>query len=642
MKPTRYLRAHFALAALACVLVLMPEMGMAQFNNGINYNGYQRPWGYGLGMSILRVLLIFGMGLLGFLLGWFLSPGAKVFRRVVIGLVTLIAGLIVIFSGGPIGWGIAWTMGYIAFFAGLGYWARGVASKLAETPSTFGSAQWADTDHLVANGVFDRKPDTTNIAIDESPPDQPPEGLIRKKSAETVEQFMPLPETQEGIRIGFAFDGEQDEPFFFRGDGHLLTVAPSRSGKGTSAIIPNLLCYSGSVLVIDPKGENALITSEARALMGQDVYILDPWGIALMAGQEPARFNPLDWLQLGDVDITENAMILADSLIKKGDHKESFWDEEGKALLQGIILYVATDPNEDGQRHLGRVRDLLLLDGEDLNKLFNAMLGSPHHVVASTGARCLQKDDKLLANVLATAQAQTHFLDSMRIRESLSSSDFDFADLKSGKITVYLVLPGDRMETFSRWLRLLVQQAITVNARNIAEKPDQPILFVLDEMASLGHMSVVEQAFGLMAGYGMQLWGIVQDLAQLKGIYGDRWQSFISNARAIQYFGSRDEFTAEYFSKLCGVTTVWNMQSAIATAFSSSSGTNGGSSSKSKTETDTRSATQRRLIFADELMRLPKDQQLVFMENMNPIQAARVPWFEDTTLKTHGVNLQRK
>ncbi len=225
-------------------------------------------------------------------------------------------------------------------------------------------------------------------------------------------------------------------------DRHLLTVSPNRSGKGTTAIIPNLLTYAGSVLVVDPKGENALITAKRRAQLNASVRLVDPWGIASATGLPAARFNPLDWLKPGDIDLTENAMLLADALVVSQGEHDQFLVEEARALLQGVILFVATDEEEAGQRHLGRVRDLLLLDGEDLPKLFQKMTESAHLVVASTGARCLQKEPKLLANVLASAQAQTHFLDSLRIRESLSTSDFQFEDLKRTTMTIYLVLPS--------------------------------------------------------------------------------------------------------------------------------------------------------------------------------------------------------
>jgi type IV secretion system protein VirD4 len=70
-------------------------------------------------------------------------------------------------------------------------------------------------------------------------------------------------------------------------------MAPTRSGKGVSAIIPNLLTYPGAVLVIDPKGGNAAVTGRQRRDVGQAVYILDLWNIA---GQASATFNPLDRL----------------------------------------------------------------------------------------------------------------------------------------------------------------------------------------------------------------------------------------------------------------------------------------------------------------------------------------------------------
>ena len=93
----------------------------------------------------------------------------------------------------------------------------------------------------------------------------------------------------------------------------------------------------------------------------------------------------------------------------------------------------------------------------------------------------------------------------------------------------------------------MIQIAIIANARNIAVKPEKPILFILDELPALGKMPVIEQAYGLMAGFGMQLWGFVQDLSQLESLYGKGWQSFIANSGMINYFGSRDRMTARIF-----------------------------------------------------------------------------------------------
>ncbi|WP_339948487.1 type IV secretory system conjugative DNA transfer family protein [uncultured Albimonas sp.] len=556
-----------------------------------------------LQLAIMRVGMMVLATLAGFVIGWFLSPEGRLARRLVLMAMAAVAVVVSVIDEGALGWSTAVLMSVVGFCLALGYWLARAVRKLGEVPTTFGSAKWADAEHMASKKLFGT----------------------------------------DGLVLGQAYDGHALRKFAYKGDRHLLTVAPTRSGKGVSHIVPNLLTYPGSALVIDPKGENAMITADARDAMGQEVLLVDPWNIAAGAmGREPARFNPLDWLQLGDVDITENAMLLADAIVQQQDAKgDAFWREEAKALIQGAIMHVAVDEAFEGRRHLGTVRDLLLLSGPDMKVMFERMANSPHHIVASTGARSLQKEERLMANVLASAQAETHMLDSARLRESLSVSDFRFEDLKKRPMTVYLILPADRLDAFSRFLRLLVQQAITVNARNIEDKPKKPVLFLLDEMAALGRLSSVEQAYGLMAGFGMQLWGVVQDLCQLRKVYGDDYESFIANSGAVSYFGSPDKTSAEYFSAMCGVTTVWNFSSALASAFNHGSGPGGNSIGSSWTETDTRAAAQRKLAYPDELMRLQLDRQLVLIENTDPIMARKLRWYEDPELQAKGMNLHR-
>ncbi len=237
-------------------------------------------------------------------------------------------------------------------------------------------------------------------------------------------------------------------------------------------------------------------------------------------------------------------------------------------------------------------------------------------------------------------------------------------------MSVYLVLPADRLDTFNRWLRLLIQQSITVNARNIDQKPKQPILFMLDEVAALGRMSVITRALGLMAGYGLQIWSIVQSISQLEDIYGKGWETFIGNSGVLQYYGSRDLKSAEYFSKLAGVTTAekfsWSQSISRTLGFSKSYGSSsststshsaqGGSSSSSygsnksisesesdsESDSETKDVVQRALILPDELMVMRREEALILVENLNPIKAFKIKWYEDKKLKTLGVNLESK
>lgn len=363
-------------------------------------------------------------------------------------------------------------LGIAAFFF-MGFYVASLllVDNTRRKYSTFGSAEWATFEELQNNELLDNK----------------------------------------GLILGNYIDKKQIYPLHYTGNRHLLTVAPTRSGKGVSSIIPNLLTYEGSAIIIDPKGENARITAirrgrgdEERKIkgLGQKVYIVDPWGIT---GFDVSCFNPLSWLIADDVDISENAMLLADSIITpRQGNSDPFWDDEAKALLMGIMLYVAIDEVEDN-RHLGYVRDIIISSESVFKEVLQRMSESNNSIVQTTAERTAGKDPKLLSNILASLQSHTHFLDSPRIRQSLSKSDFNFESLKTENTTVYLVLPADRLDTFGRWLRILIQQAITVTARNIEYIPEKPILFMLDEMAALGRLTMVEQAYSLMAGFGMQL-----------------------------------------------------------------------------------------------------------------------------------------
>jgi type IV secretion system protein VirD4 len=621
-----------SITGIAAALAILTPAAFAQFNQPRGYPPpspfFQQPSSGD--MVGFRFAVLLTGAVIGFVIGAFFSPALREFRRWVrIGIAALLVGL-ALFGPIPIGEILSFIVSAILFFVALGLGlklgAKAVAAMPRPRPTSYGSAKWADLAHLRENGVIGDK----------------------------------------GFWLGEYRVGDTSHQLQYEGARHLMTVAPTRSGKGVSSIIPNLLTYQGSAFVIDPKGENALITAFRRGKgstqrgitgLGQNVVLLDPWDIAASKlGVRSSCFNPLDWIKDGDPDAAENAFLLADALVPMADSDSEdearFWDEEAKALLTGIILYVATAADEAKRRHLGRVRDILVQGDDDLKVTLEAMFKHKHPVVSSTASRTASKDPKLRSSVFACAQSHTHFLDSPRIRENLSKSDFQFEDLKAARMSVYLILPADRLKTFDRWLRLLVQQAITVSARNIDQKPDKPVLFLLDEMASIGRLPSLEQAYRLMAGFGMQLWGIVQDLSQLAKIYGETgWQTFISNSGVIQYFGSRDKMTAEYFSTLCGVTTVevhnfsWAVGQVWGYVTSFSSGSGGGTSSSSNstsssyTDTVGTNEAQRQLRYPDELMVLKSNQQVVFVENLDPISGEKIVWYVHPALKTYGVNL---
>lgn len=368
----------------------------------------------------------------------------------------------------------------------------------------------------------------------------------------TAGEIAPLTRSQTGLLIGR--DPRSGMLLRYDGRSHLLTMAPTRTGKGVGTIIPNLLTANRSLICIDPKGENARITMRARTAFGP-VHILDPFGATT---HTTSAFNPFDTLDPDSPDIAEDAATLADTLVydEPGQAGEAHWNEEAKALVSGIMLHIASCETKD-RRTLLTVREALTLAPERFVAMLQTMQQSEAMggLVARAANRHFGKSEREAAGVLSAAQRHTHFLDSPRMASVLQRSDFRFADLKNRTVTVFLVLPPDRLSAYARWLRLMVTQSLLEMTRSRATS-SSPVLYLLDEFAALGRLDAIERAMGLMAGYGVQLWPILQDVHQLRATYGKRAGTFLSNAAVLQVFGVNDHDSARLVSDLIGHETV--------------------------------------------------------------------------------------
>ena len=368
-------------------------------------------------------------------------------------------------------------------------------------------------------------------------------------------------------------------------DRHALTIAGSRAGKGRAAIIPNMLRYAGSVLAIDPKGELALATAEVRASkLGQRVVVVDPFGTTrrMLPKERYAGFNPIASMgplsadedgEMRPGSVVEDAVLITDALVIPGSG-DPHWDESARTIIEGVILEVATAKRFDGRRSLVTVRDLLAegdsgTDPESgqtvsgLEVLEGYMRASREHAVRRAAADFFERPDRERDSVLSTARRHLRALAFPEIAASLSGEGFDLAGLKTSRMSVYLCLPGRHMGTCGRWLRLFVNLALQAMERTPGyPAAGCPVLFVLDEFASLGHMRQIEDAAGQIAGYGVKLWPILQDLGQLRALYKDRWETFMGNAGVLQFFGNNDLTTLEWISKRLGSTTIAQLSAA--------------------------------------------------------------------------------
>ncbi len=424
-------------------------------------------------------------------------------------------------------------------------------------------------------------------------------------------------QSEDGLLIGR--DIGTGKLMRYDGPAHLLTLAPTRAGKGVGTVIPNLLTVPRSVLVIDPKGENAKIAGEARKLFGA-VHILDPFGVT---GLPASAYNPLGRLDAESLDLGEDAASLAEALVMDppGQQSDAHWNEEAKALLSGLIMFAVAHEDQD-RKTLATVREYLTLPPEKFRTLLELMQDSTAAggLIARAANRFLGKSDREAASVMSSAQRHTHFLDSPRIVAATARSDFQFSALRHDLTSIFLVLPPNRLDAYSRWLRLLVAQALQDIARDAeaaqagSQRLKQPALFLLDEFAALGRLEAVERAMGLMAGYGLQLWPILQDMSQLRDLYGARANTFVANAGVLQTFGVNDFETAKWLSQSMGKETI-------------------GYQTESHRPGDIATTTQhiaaRDLMTPDEIMQIDPAVQLLRVQGKPVIIARKLRYFAD-------------
>lgn len=439
--------------------------------------------------------------------------------------------------------------------------------------------------------------------------------------------------TGDKILFGFARDpiAEKQTTHFIsqKITSHFLTVAPTRSGKGVSLIIPNLLYYRGSTVVIDPKGENAWVSLLTRKdILNQKVFILDPWDeikrrygdkmqkhFANWNSPETTLFNPLSILNPKDSHYSEDLAYIADSLIINSSADDPFFDDSARELVAGLISYLVESGGD--RATLGALRVLLSKPAVELAEIAK---NAQNFGYESPSARKLGRfamPSKTNDSIISTALTQTAFLDSSMLNHAMQGGQGIFDSLVKEPTTIYIVLPVDKLQTFGRWLRLLVSIGIRTVAR-YADKLPLPVLFMLDEFGTIGKLSAVSQAYGLMAGLNMSVWAFVQDLNQLKHFYPQEWETFIANSQAVSFFNIADQFTAEHFSKMLGTTNIEinNITTSRTNSYSqtqsSSSGSGGDGKStsgasvsvSSQNGTSTSSSTQhiaRRLLLPEEI-----------------------------------------
>lgn len=397
---------------------------------------------------------------------------------------------------------------------------------------------------------------------------------------------------------------------------HLCTIGPTRSGKGASVIVQTLLQAPHSMVVIDPKGQNAAVTARHRRKMGQEVYVLNPFGLFkdIPWGLSRDRYNPLAHLDINDPNVVAKAGALAQAMIVTAG-REPYFDDTARDLIKTLILYlVSTLGKRATLAHLRKMVTNIAARGSEAAMLLTDMGRSPYPFVSQPIDRFKNDEARDISSAINSAITQTAFLDDPAFsdeeaRGTLTGSDFDFTQLKQKPTTIYLILPGGFIDDYTRFLRLMITAAIGAVT---AEPGGHPVLMILDEFARLEALPAVTSAFSFAAGFNLQLWPFVQDIGQLQHLYGKEWMTILANCGLVQFFTPTDIDTADYLQRRGG-TMIGESRSRTYT----------GKVWKAE-QSESRSETRMPLLPPERTMSMPADQSLVFFAGKHePMLAER-------------------
>lgn len=485
--------------------------------------------------------------------------------------------------------------------------AIGIAMRKEDLElDSHGSARWQSEDQIKASGLLDTPKQRLEQARKKKEPRHAAACVVVGKHPE------PLKEAKDGIK-------PKSKHYYSSGKEHVLLFAPTRSGKGVGAVIPGLLTWLESVVVLDIKAENFLKTGWWRSQFSHVIYFnpTDP---------NSARYNPMLEIERGDRAIAEAqnlAVMLNPFEGKSGDNQ--FWDEGARTFMAAVILYVLyTQPVKSlgtCARYIADIENTLsMLAHVEIPE--NPAVQAYIHLAANTG---LNASESVCGGWAASAAMALKVFTDPIIDKNTSHSDFFARELQYAKnpLSLYLVVPPNQLERLQPLMRIMFQMfndTLTQSLDEANAHTRHRLLMLCDEFPALGKVSKIESAIGYTAGYDIRWMFICQGLDQLDRIYGPN-NSFLAGCHTRMSFVCQDEKNARRLSALCGKTTRLKEQEGAA-------GQKGLLASLSR-----RSISyiefERDLITPDELMTLPDHEMILLQGGQHPIRCHKITYYDD-------------
>ena len=400
---------------------------------------------------------------------------------------------------------------------------------------------------------------------------------------------------------------------------HALIVAPTGRGKTTGFVIPNLLAYKGSAVVLDVKGENFLHTARHRAGQGDRVYRFAPtdWGNATH------RYNPLLRVSLlKDPNRQQMELQLLGTLFLQSDS-----DRVSGLLDGGIDLFVAAGllAFERGIATLGEIYRITASGGDKQKEYLARAMEVKNPAAKLIFERMASTNNDTLTSYLSLLMTSgLKQWANPAIDLATTSSDFSFADIRRQPFTVYVVVEPLMVKPLAPLIRLFFSDLLaSLQAKEPGPDEPWPVMILLDEFNRLGRMPIVMDSIETLRSYRGNLAVITQTIPALDEIYGENARRALQgNAGVKLYLTPSDEKTIEELSGSVGKTT----KRVITRSRSIGRNPFEGRSLSERTE-------EMPLLSEDDARRMSLDDIVLVIDAQMLIRAKRIKYFEDRHFK---------
>lgn len=425
-------------------------------------------------------------------------------------------------------------------------------------------------------------------------------------------------------RSGIVLGRKAGQPLVFGGQEHVMLYAPTRTGKGVGVVIPNLLTWPDSTVVLDVKRENWDATAGFRAAHGQATFLFDP----LDPEGRTARFNPFGHIDRTDpIAVLDELQRIAAMLFPHPAHSDPFWTESARTGFIGVSAWLAETP----ERPLTFGALYAELSAGDLRPRILARIArraAEGRPLSPGCARALSdfcaSSENTFASVRQTLTSRLNLWLNPRVCAATDTSDFDLRTLRSRRTSIYLAASPDNLIRVAPLYALLFQQLVDASCRERPDATRHPyqVLVLLDEFARLGHAEVLAKGFAYVAGYGLRLLPVLQSPAQLRAEYGpDVTEEILANCAVEVAFAPKELRLANELSERLGYVTVRSPSRSRPAGLSRGH--------RSVSESDQRRA----LLLPQELIQMDDETLLVLKAGLAPVRGRKIRFHREAEFR---------